>query len=982
MATTSLERGLFARARVAHLRSRTLRRAALLLGTAFFLQAAPAWAANECGVVPPGGGTVTCPAGEYPNGIHYFTFVPTEIRLEPGFVARGDSSLEGADFRLIGPVNTLFAPLPGQGAGSPIPVSLFVFVLGPVYIDIDDVHPTEQGDGALNVLGSRSITIRADSVTSSGAPAVSVTEVVSSFFPSSAPITGVGIRINSVMTTGNDSFGIRAGSDQGDVIIDGGTVSTGGNRSPAINVTRGSNVAINAGTVATTGVNSPGITTNARGDTMIVTQLVETSGAGSSNGITALGNGKVDITSGVVRVKAHTVANTDSRGIVATSLRNDVTINSGSVMTEPDRSTAIQAASPSGHVRIVTGSIETNGSESRGISVEIVGGGAVTISSGTVTTRGADAPAIGVRIDGPVSVTSGTITTSGARSPGIMATSFASTVTVNSGTVQSGGIDSPGIWASSNRTVEVTAANVHASGLRSDAIRVNAAISSTVTIGGLVRAQDGFALRAEGGPATATILAGGTLRGRISLTGGADRINNNGTFDAIGASQFGAGADLFENNAGGTVRSINGGATFASLEMFNNRGTIEMRDAAANDSLTLPGAYAGAAGARLGLDVDFASGTADRLVTGAATGATLIDIGGSGGDFTSGILLVDAGTGTSPTAFSLAPGGDTAYLRRDLRFDAANNDFLLVQGPGTAVFETARFGSMASRLWYESADAVAAQLDTVRDGRRGRGVALWLQGWSGEGEHSGTQTLAGVGAFDVSYEQDFQGLQGGLDFQSGPVLFGITGGAGRSDATFVTGNPVDMQVKNVGLYLQGRAGPFFYNALAKQDWAELEIDPGPGLGAEFEADLFGLQANAGLRLDFGAVYAEPSIGLSWVLADLDSFESGPATVEPGDIDSLRARAGLRVGARLPLGGGDLLPYVAVNVYEELGDGNESEFTLGETLRLFDEPAGTRGQAAAGLSFVTPGFEAFVRGEMDFGGGADARAVRAGARLRF
>jgi outer membrane autotransporter protein len=221
-----------------------------------------------------------------------------------------------------------------------------------------------------------------------------------------------------------------------------------------------------------------------------------------------------------------------------------------------------------------------------------------------------------------------------------------------------------------------------------------------------------------------------------------------------------------------------------------------------------------------------------------------------------------------------------------------------------------------------------------------------------------------------------------VDFQAGSAVIGITGGAGRSDAVLASGNPVDMEVRNVGLYAQGRAGPFWFNALAKRDWAEMEIAPGAGLGAEFDANLFGVQANAGLRLDFGAVYAEPSVGLSWVQADLDSFESGPATVEPGDVDSLRARAGLRVGARLPLGGGALLPFVGANVYEELGGRNETGFTLGETLRLFDEPAGTRGQAAAGVSFVAAGFEAFVRGEMDFSGGADAKAVRVGARLRF
>jgi hypothetical protein len=591
-----------------------------------------------------------------------------------------------------------------------------------------------------------------------------------------------------------------------------------------------------------------------------------------------------------------------------------------------------------------------------------------------------------------VNITGGTVATRGDRSTGILARSGNANANIIADNVSTTGREATAISVGGPGQITISAGNVSASGDASDAIAVrfdgfdvnnNLNRQRTIEVRGVVQSSQGMAVRADGGPTTVNILASGTLRGRVSLTGGADRISNSGLFDAIGPSQFGAGADLFENNAGATVRSVNGAATFAGLETFSNRGTIEMRDGATNDSLTLPGAYFGA-GARLGLDLDFATGTADRLVTGAATGSTAIDLQSAGaGGFTSGILLVDAGAGTSPTAFTLAGGGETPYLRTSLRFDAANNDFLLERLPGQAVFETARFGAMASQLWYESADAVAAQLDTQRDGRRGRGLALWLQGWTGERERSGTQTLADAGTFDVSFEQDFQGLQGGLDFQSGSGVVGITGGAGRSDAAFAaTGNLVDMKVSNVGLYAQVRAGPLFFNALAKRDWAELEIDPGAGLGAEFDADLFGVQLNTGLRLKLGALFAEPSVGLSWVQADLDSFDSGPATVDPGDVDSLRARAGLRVGAHLPIGGGALHPFAAVNVYEELRDGNGTDFTLGETLRLLDEPAGTRSQAVAGVSFASGGFEAFVRGEMDFSGGEDAKAVRAGARLRF
>jgi Autotransporter beta-domain len=1110
MKNTSLERAPFA-ARIA------LRRAALLAGAGLFFQAAPAWAVNECGPPPVSDGTITCPAGEYPNGINYFVpFGATEFRIEPGFIARDGSFLLGRDVRVIGPVNTSFStsPIPGPSSFS---VGLALFVLGPVFVDIDDAHGTKPGDSGLSVLGSRSVTVRADAVTSVGVRGVGVTEIFHVFASVDVPLTGVNLRVNSVSTTGNNATGITASSEQGNVsvvvgtlttagngskgiIVDShavstitsGTIKTSGDDSTAIHATggtqvtlvsdristsgafsygiiastdggpigitsgtintvhqlseaihatvggggggavtiksdgiagagsgiyaltggavdiasnsiattgngstgidaNGATVAINSGTIRTTGATAEGIQASAQGAIGIASGSVDTAGQGSEGIRASSTNGPVNITSGQVITRGQSGL-LQPYGIIARSSAGDVSITSGTVRTAADGADGISAFSGK-DTRIVSDTISTTGRFAEGISAS-TNSGSLTINSGTVITFGNGSVGLSSNAfgSGPTSITTGSITTQGSEAAGVRSFSRAGAIDITAtGTIATSGATSPGILAVSDGAVTVTANNVSVSGADSDAITVKGS-TSTVTIRGLVQSSQGLAVRSQdglpfiqgaGGPTTLNILAGGTLRGRVSLTPGADRIANSGTFDAMGMSQLGAGADVFDNNAGGTARSVNGAATFAGLESFNNRGTIEMRDGATNDSLSLSGAYFGAGAARLGLDVDFAAGTADRLVTGAATGSTTIDLQGTGtGGFTSGILLVDAGTGTSPTAFTLAGGSETPYLRNSLRFDAANNDFLLVRLPGQAVFETARFGAMASQLWYESADAIAAQLDTVRDGRRGRGVALWLQGWTGERERDGTQSLAGAGTFDVSFEQDFQGLQGGLDFQSGSGVIGITGGAGRSDAAFVSGNPVDMEVKNLGLYAQVRAGPLFFNALAKRDWAELDINPGAGLGAEFDADLFGVQANAGLRLGSGAFFAEPSVGLSWVQADLDSFESGPATVEPGGVDSLRARAGLRVGARLPIGGGDLLPFAAVNVYEELDDGNETEFTLGETLRLFDEPAGTRGQAAAGISFVAAGFEAFVRGEMDFSGGDDAKAVRAGARLRF
>jgi hypothetical protein len=834
----------------------------------------------------------------------------------------------------------------------------------------------------------------------------------------------IDVTSDSILASGEHSAGIFTRSSGGEIRIDGGKIVTTGSASPGIDALAASGASLKTTSITTSGIDSPGIlaTVGLFKPLNIVSGTIRTDGFRSA-GIEADG--------GTVRVESASVTTTGrSAGIDAATSTGDISVISGSVVTGGAGDGAFQGAGImalafGGNASVVSGSVATTGTEAFGIWAVSGGfsstGKGATITSNSISTTGRLANGIYVLGGGSVTVTSGTIITLGDSASGIVALSPQTPISIKTGFISTRGFDgfgvlalstgtgaidiasdnmitttgdsSPGISAESGGQVVVSANNVSVTGANSDAIAVKGS-TSRVTIKGLVESSQGFAVRGEGGlrqgsepggPVTVDILAGGTVRGRVSLTGGADRIANSGIFDAIGTSGFGGGADSFDNGPGATLRAVNGSAAFAELESFGNGGLVELRDGATNDILTLPGAYSGTGAARLGLDVDLTSGTADRLVTGAATGSTTIDlrVAGQTAGLSSSILLVDAGAGTSATAFSLGDGpAGTPYLRSTLRFDPAGTDFRLVQAPGTAVFETARFGGMATRLWYESADAVAAQLDSARDGRGGRGLALWLQGWTGRQESRGAQTFGGA-TTDVSFDQDFQGLQGGLDYGTGGVVVGLTGGAGRSDAVFAgTGDPVDIEVRNIGAYLQGRSGPFFFNALGKFDWAELEIAPGAGLGASFDADLLGVQANAGLRFDLGAFYAEPSIGLSWVSGDLDSFESGPATVAPGDSDSLRARAGLRVGARLPVGSGTLLPFAAVDVFDALDDGNETDFTFGETLNLFDESADNRGRAAAGVSFVAAGFEAFVRGEMDFSGGADAKSVRAGARLRF
>jgi fibronectin-binding autotransporter adhesin len=842
---------------------------------------------------------------------------------------------------------------------------------------------------------------------------------------------GVTIESGTVATSGKDSRGIKVNAyNDSEVDITSGTVTTLGDNGDAIIAVADRDITITSTKVSTQGHRSNGIyaynfadgdivvTSGAitiAGDTQDVpyggshgmelhansgsiavgSTTIGTEGAGSVGILATTNSGAINITSGTITTEGE-----DAVGISAATgpgsttpqlpptedaqiagaiapqaapiaVPPDISITSGSVTTAGDGAHGVEASTFDGDIFIESGSVRTSGDGALGILAETKYG-AITIDSGTVVTSGDGAVGIEALVtggpgdkyaDGPVSVTSDSVTTGGDGADGIVVESLGAAV-VDSGLL-------------------------NVTGAGSDGIAVTSATASLVTIRGLNRSAQGFTVQADGGPATVGILAGGTVRGRVDLTDGADTVNNAGSFDAIGASLFGGGADVFNNNAGGTVSAFNGAASFGGLETFNNRNRIEMRDNAAGDSLTLSGTFNGLAGSRLGLDVDFTAGVADVLNIGLGTGATIIDpqaIGAPFGLDFDGILVVNAGAGTQASAFTLGNAGGNAFFQTSLLFEPVGNDFYIVGLPGQPVFEIAPLGEIATNVWYETSDAVEAQLDTARD-RIGGGKkwGAWVQAILTDPDRDIFQAFTTLGAaqsFDVGYRQDYQGVQAGFDRQTGSAIFGITFGAGKSDAEFnFSGNGVELDAKNLGAYAEVRSGGLFVNAIAKMAWLDVD-NAAAGQTAQFDAKVFGLQANAGFRFDLGGFFAEPSAGLSWVNADIDSFSIGGGTVTVDEAQSMRARLGLRIGAQVALGGGTLVPFAGLHGFEELADDNLSSFTLGQTLQLRNPAPETHGQVNAGFSFLTGAVEAFVRGELDFGEDYEGKSLRAGVRLRF
>lgn len=76
----------------------------------------PALAANECG--PLVGGSVTCPAGNYPNGISYNTgdpALPINITLSPGVIVNSPGV---SGFNVGGPLPPTSAPITITATGT------------------------------------------------------------------------------------------------------------------------------------------------------------------------------------------------------------------------------------------------------------------------------------------------------------------------------------------------------------------------------------------------------------------------------------------------------------------------------------------------------------------------------------------------------------------------------------------------------------------------------------------------------------------------------------------------------------------------------------------------------------------------------------------------------------------------------------------------------------------------------------------------
>jgi len=745
----------------------------------------------------------------------------------------------------------------------------------------------------------------------------------------------------------------------------------------------GEDLTVNIETGSTVNGNSVGIRLNTdTGNASVTTQAGTTVNAiNGSTGIgieamaqavtiTAGGNVKGDLDgifaqgqSGAVNVGAGDGAQIHGgvAGIFAQSVTGgtvSVTTGAGSQVTGT-RALGIEAnTTAGGTLTVTTGANSLTEGGNGGIEAKGLAAGDVTVNTGASSTvRATDELGFGEvgagieassAADGVVRVTTGANSKVGGsfdidgdgvgNSNGIQATSGSGNVfvTIAQGSEAKGGLS--GIKASTgagavisvtnNGTVAGTKAGIEAaSGVGAIQMINRGTVANTSGL-----AQD-LAILTSGG--SAEIDNTGLIIGRIETGGIADKLDNDGTWTTRGTSNFGAGADVVNNNqkiAVGTNSAVAETGRFESLETLNNAGKILLADqvgGAANisDRLETSGNYVGLSGAELHVDA-FLGGTgslSDVLAVGGNTsGVTTImlnDINlGPGGFNPTGILVVDVAGIADEGDFVLANGPiDKGLFVYDLVFnnvDQANDQFRLVSSADEEVFETLATVASSQEIWRDTANAWEGRQQVLRDriadrvfvsavadpplpGEVAAESSLWFQALG-----SWTDRNARISGFDLDYSQSVYGFVAGADAgislgDDTTFVLGVLAGYVDSSLDFdQSSTSIKTEGATLGVYASFLTGGFFANILLKADVLDLDYSA-PSLAPANDHDdtdvaSLGGRADIGFRFG-GSLFVEPMLSLDAISTRIDKFSIGGSDIDPGTNDSIRGGAALRLG---------------------------------------------------------------------------------------
>jgi outer membrane autotransporter protein len=158
-----------------------------------------------------------------------------------------------------------------------------------------------------------------------------------------------------------------------------------------------------------------------------------------------------------------------------------------------------------------------------------------------------------------------------------------------------------------------------------------------------------------------------------------------------------------------------------------------------------------------------------------------------------------------------------------------------------------------------------------------------------------------------------------------------------------------------------------------------------GSAVSFKASAYGARGEIGYRWAVSRFFIEPAASLTYVRADLDNYSTLQSTVNYDSAESLRGKAGVRIGGSWDSGAmGRVVPYVGVYAVHEYRGKDGAVFNNnGFVLPISNTAPGDFGEVNVGLDFQpTPGLSVFVQGDGHFDGDVNGSGLQAGVRFKW
>lgn len=725
------------------------------------------------------------------------------------------------------------------------------------------------------------------------------------------------INNGTIITSGNNSYGMTAAWGQsnpgaaGNTITNTGTISTSGNNARAISLLGGSGTVNNSGILTTSGRDAPTVFLQGNNATLNNSGLIQTTGTASSSG-------SVDgVVANTLGSSFNTTINNlaggqiiSNNGIGIRSTNGNITITNAGLI-QGGSGTAILSGNGSISLILQTGS-QIIGLADGGLgnnSVTLEGTGSATndfVNFKTLTMNGSDWTWAGNGSFATALMQSGTFDLAGT----LGNVSAPVAVTVVNGATLGGYGTVNGDVVNGGRIAVANALTAHANAMPGN-FQINGNLTNTglvqlggsgvgngLTVAGNYSGQNGMialniVLAGDGAESDKLILSGGSASGSSTL-----KVTNLG----------GAGAPIVAD--GIQVVQATNGATSTANAFTLSGGTVSA------------GAYS------------------YYLAKGGVSD-------GSGGSwYLRNTVVPDSTTSVTPAEETPESIVDASH----------GNETLNVYRPEVAL--------------YAEAPAVARQLnlqqiDTFHD-RQGeqsllsgdnKAPAFWARSW---GSHADIHQSGDV---NPSFNGTLWGLQLGQDLYTATedsgathhlgILFGFSRATGDVDGFALAKQGMrvgKMQLNNYnygGYWTRVAASGWYTDAVLMGSALRLNTNSVNEVSASSSGNAVTGSVETGLPVSLGeGVTLEPQAQLVWQRTSLDSLHDGVSDVRWNNGNTWQGRVGARLQWAFEASGVNWKPYLRANVLRSFGQDDETAFDGSTTIA--NSIGQTAGQIGAGL----------------------------------